>query len=67
MIGWITFVICIGAYIFVIKKIRWGFMIWNVGNGILLTEAWLRKDYGQCALWLTYTVLNCVGFIKWRK
>lgn len=51
---------------FVVKKNRIGFIIWifaNIGWGTISIYHGL---YGQCFLWLAYTVLAVWGFISWR-
>ena len=44
----------------------WGFAVWILSNGYLLTEFYRRKEYEWVFVYIIYEILNVVGaFNNW--
>lgn len=56
----------VGAY-FVIKKNRWGFMLWIVSNCFLVPVFIKRTLWFTVLLFGVYTIVNFCGFYVWSK
>lgn len=50
-----------------IYKFKWSFLVWNLGNLILIYKAIEIKDYPNLVLFIFYFSLNVKGYIKWGK
>jgi len=56
----------VGVY-FVIKKNRWGFMLWIVSNCFLVPVFVKRALWFTVLLFGVYTVINLCGFYAWSE
>ena len=50
-----------------VYKFKWAFIIWNIGNLILIYKAIEIKDYPNMILFIFYFIINIKGFIKWKN
>lgn len=57
----------IGGALLNIYKFKWAFIIWNIGNLILIYKAIDAKDYPNMILFIFYFIINIKGFIKWKN
>lgn len=66
-IQWIAiFLSFLGIYLN-IKKIKWSFIIWTIGNLIWIYINFISGLPVQSLLFIGYSVVNLYGFYKWRK
>jgi len=67
IISIIATVLSITGNIFVNRKNRIGFIIWNIANVLWVYIAWVSRNYPQALMFLTYSFLNLEGWMKWKK
>lgn len=53
--------------IFIIKKKKFGYVVWLVGNVCVLPTYIIHADIPYIVLFATYAVLNVYGFYTWNK
>ena len=67
LIGWIVTAVCLGGTVLNVKKVRWCFHLWALGN-----IAWLAIDlgnglYSRAFLDLVQLALAVWGAVEWRR
>ena len=67
LIGWIVTAVCLGGTVLNVKKVRWCFHLWALGN-----IAWLAIDlgngiYSRAFLDLVQLALAIWGAVEWRR
>ena len=67
LIGWIVTAVCLGGTVLNVKKVRWCFHLWALGN-----IAWLAIDLGNALyswafLDLVQLALAIWGAVEWRR
>ena len=67
LVGWIVTAVCLGGTVLNVKKVRWCFHLWALGN-----IAWLAIDlgnglYSRAFLDLVQLALAVWGAIEWRR
>ena len=67
IIEYLCVILSLTGNYFVVKKNRWGFIIWVVANTGWSTISISHQLYGQLFLWAAYTILAVWGFISWRN
>ena len=67
ILSWTATGLSIFANFLIIKKIKWGFIIWNISNIFLITIYITQKNVALIVLFIFYTIMNIWGFIKWNK
>jgi nicotinamide riboside transporter PnuC len=65
LINWVIAAISIIGAILNIKKNKWGFILWIIGN-----IGWIVIDiiyglYEQIPIWILFTFTSVYGFKKW--
>jgi len=64
---WLAFFISIfGAYLN-IKKNKWGFVIWNIGNLIWIYLNIISGLPAGALIFIVYSCFNIYGFYEWLK
>ena len=43
------------------------FPLWFVSNCGWIAYCWIRAEYGQIPMWVTYTALAVYGWYNWKK
>ena len=66
-IGWLVTAICLAGTVLNVKKVRWCFHLWAIGN-----IAWLAIDlsnrlYSRAFLDLVQLALAIWGAVEWRR
>lgn len=64
---WIAVFLSIIGNILVIKKNRWGFMIWVWSNLLWIIDGWNRSATPQVFLFALYTLIALSGFFNWKE
>ena len=67
LIGWLVTAVCLAGTVLNVKKVRWCFHLWAVGN-----IAWLAIDihnrlYSRALLDLVQLALAIWGAVEWRR
>jgi nicotinamide riboside transporter PnuC len=67
IIGWLVTAVCLAGTVLNVKKVRWCFHLWAVGN-----IAWLAIDihnrlYSRALLDLVQLALAIWGAVEWRR
>ena len=67
LIGWLVTAVCLAGTVLNVKKVRWCFHLWAVGN-----IAWLAIDvhnrlYSRALLDLVQLALAIWGAAEWRR
>ena len=67
IIGWLVTAVCLSGTVLNVKKVRWCFHLWAVGN-----IAWLAIDihnrlYSRALLDLVQLALAIWGAVEWRR
>ena len=67
LVGWIVTAVCLGGTVLNVKKVRWCFHLWALGN-----IAWLAIDignglYSRAFLDLVQLALAVWGAVEWRR
>ena len=67
LVGWIVTAVCLGGTVLNVKKVRWCFHLWALGN-----IAWLAIDignglYSRAFLDLVQLALAIWGMLEWRR
>ena len=67
LIGWAVTAVCLGGTVLNVKKVRWCFHLWALGN-----IAWLAIDlgnglYSRAFLDLVQLALAIWGAVEWRR
>ena len=65
--GWLVTAVCLAGTVLNVKRVRWCFHLWAVGN-----VAWLAVDvhnrlYSRALLDLVQLALAVWGAVEWRK
>ena len=67
LIAWLVTAVCLAGTVLNVKRVRWCFHLWAVGN-----VAWLAVDvhnrlYSRALLDLVQLALAVWGAVEWRK
>lgn len=60
-------VLALVGMVLVIRKQRVGWMVWTVANMMAMVVFMSRHLYPTVGLFMVFTVLNVVAYIKWRE
>jgi hypothetical protein len=63
--GWIASIFALAGQITIIFKNPTAFLLWTVGEGILLFLALRRKSWGEVVFFTLYVLTNIVAYLKW--
>lgn len=61
-----TFVAVLGTICNSYRK-RSGFVFWIISNIFWIIYDLSKKEYAQAAIFIFNTIMNVIGFFKWRK
>jgi nicotinamide riboside transporter PnuC len=67
VLGYIATILSLLGNVFIVRKSKWGFIVWTAGNLV-----WIYVDisiglYSQIVMMATYSALNIWGLIEWRE
>ena len=67
IIGWLVTAVCLAGTVLNVKKVRWCFHLWAVGNIAWLTIDIHNRLYSRALLDLVQLALAIWGAVEWRR
>ncbi|MBC8346304.1 MAG: nicotinamide mononucleotide transporter [Candidatus Marinimicrobia bacterium] len=66
-LGWVATALLLIGYYLNAKKHLYSWLVWLLGNSIMMIYAILIQSYSVAFLSIVLVFLNIFGFITWRK
>lgn len=67
LLGWLATVTVLFGYILNAKQIVWSWIVWFIGNSIMLVYGLLINSYSLATLSGILMILNLYGYYAWRS
>ena len=67
LIGWLVTAVCLGGTVLNVKKVRWCFHLWAVGNIAWLAIDFSNRLYSRAFLDLVQLALAVWGAVEWKR
>ena len=67
LVGWLVTATCLAGTVLNVKKVRWCFHLWAVGNIAWLATNLQNRLYSRASLDLVQLALAVWGAVEWRR
>jgi hypothetical protein len=64
-LGWLAAILALAGQVAMIFKSPLAFILWTLGEGLMLSFAIKRKKYGEVTFFSLYIITNCVALLVW--
>jgi hypothetical protein len=66
-LSWVATGFALSGQICMIFKNPLSFILWSIGEGILLYSSLKRKEYGEVSFFTLYIVTNIIALVAWSR